>query len=238
MNATLAKDTAAILKRGGFWVMAEYDSTKDLTDNMVAFISANIASGSVTVPVSSGNGMQSTGSATIGSETFSYSKTGNTLTASASLTNNHSKGELITIRNTDGYSTFACLGHTAQTVFNAGRPDETNVFNELEQSVGAMPDGIAEPIITITMLQTAIDDMIMVLGRDVEASTEEGAYVINDTELTDFAAMYVTESISTVGSTYRLVAKFPHIKHPLVLCQTVSQNRLSLLPCYRPLLTI
>jgi len=54
--------------------------------------------------------------------------------------------------------------------------------------------------------------MIMVMGRDVEASQEEGAYVINDTELTDFAAMYVTESISTVGSTYRLVGKFPHIK--------------------------
>lgn len=212
MNATLAKDTSAILKRGGFWVFAEYDSTKDISDNMVAFLASNVSSGTVTVVLSSGNGIQSSGSATIGSETFSYSKTGVTLTASASLTNNHSKGELVIIRNTDGYSTFACLGHTAQTTFNAGRPTETNITNELEQNVGALPDGVAEPTFTTTLLQTGIDDMILVMGRDVEASTEEGATVINNTPLTDFAAMYITERISTVGSTYRMVGKFPHIK--------------------------
>jgi len=211
MNITPAKNAAEIMKRGGFLYLTEYDSTKDIDLNIISYLSADVALGATNLLPLFVHGIFTSGTVNYNTEQRTFALSGATMTITAT-TAAVSKGEELYCYQDGGYTTFVCVGHSEETTFNAGNPEETYIVNEVEENVGAFADSSVAPVFTHRVLQSGIDQLAIACAKDVETSTENGATVISNTALTDYAGLYVTQRLTAQGTKKYYVIKFPHLK--------------------------
>jgi len=212
MNSSLRKNAAAIMRNGGYLFLAE-KSDKNLDKTFVTILDKELKVNEIAAIVKYALGAATSGKAKIDTEVLDYSAiTGKTLTITSATVAHPVKSHVTLYDATTGYAGLDCVGYSSESELDPGIPEEVNTVDENNDNVAAFIDGNEEPMFTHNMLQSGIDNIIFATQRDKEAATENGAAVVSQTRLKDFAGIYVAQRKTGTGTTKYYVIKMPWLR--------------------------
>jgi len=243
-NIATTKSVNSVFKHGGFLYWVPWDEDKSIDEVYVAELASKAEAGDLAITVDQVTAFPATGSIYMADETggvLAYSAVTGTAITLATLTADHAIGTIVEVVQATGatvtsYNGFSCMGYSAETEFNPGIGDSETIMTENGFAITGFSSP-AEPTLSVTFLQSDFDSLAMILQKDIEASTENGASVIESTStFRDIAAIYVARSQAPDGTEKTFVFKFPHLQRngaePVVFNNEVRQTTVSFRALY------
>jgi len=205
------KNSNRVQRKGGIMYITPYSTSSKIDETNITELTVSATSGDTEIQVETTLGFPTTGSATLGEDSITYTAiSGNTITVST-LSSDYSEGTLFITSTTDSYASMDKLGHCESHELNFGYEEPTRVQNERKENIGSWTDA-PEPTFTAVLQQSSIHELALQAHGAVSATTENGAYVLKDTDQEDYASIYIALNESIDGSEYYQIFKFPHLR--------------------------